>query len=76
MNPFHTTTNLEDIKNLFEQTPIAIKNLIKGGEVGDTTTTIGKMNNLPIANYTLLSNIITCGTYLSMNIFNRPQRTI
>lgn len=59
MNPLHTTTNTEEIKKLFEQAPLEIKTLIKGGEVTDTTKILGKKFNLPIGNYTILSNVIT-----------------
>lgn len=59
MNPLHTTTNTEEIKKLFEQSPLEIKTLIKGGEVGNATKILGKKFNLSIGNYTILSNIIT-----------------
>lgn len=58
MNPSYIITNKEEVKKLFDQTPLEIKNLIKGGEMKDVTTTLGQKYKLPVGKYTPLSNII------------------
>jgi hypothetical protein len=52
-------TNKEELKKLFEQAPLQIKTMIKGGELKEATTTIGQLYNLPVGKYLALSNIIT-----------------
>lgn len=60
MNPSQNSSQLENLQILFEQAPTDIKNLIKGGDVGDVTKNLGKIYNLPIGDYAKLSNIIIC----------------
>ena len=59
MNPSYIITDKDELKKLFEQSPAEIRTLIKGGEVKDAATAIGKLYKLAIGKYVVLSNIIT-----------------
>lgn len=60
MNPTQNSSQLANLQTLFEQSSSDIKNLIKGGEVADTTKKLGELYKLPIGDYSKLSNIIIC----------------
>lgn len=58
MNPSYIITNKEELKRLFEEAPLEIKTLIKGGDVKEATTTLGQQYKIPIGKFVALSNII------------------
>ena len=67
MHPSYIISDEEDLKKLFEQSLPDIKTMIKGGEVKETTTTLGRLYNRPIGEEVCLSNIITFASLGSLH---------
>lgn len=57
MHPSYIATNIDE---LIDAAPPYIAEILDSGEVGKTTSVLGKIYQIPVGSYVALSNIISC----------------